>query len=460
MFTRLHKPQLFAGFACVLLAVATLPFASPARATWLPPSQSGYWDRQNYTCTAPCNPNAVGISGTAVTPDGTTLISSEANLARVQFINTSNGSIAGTVTVGSAPQAIVVNTSGTTAYVTNANDRTISVIDISSLTVTATISGLCSVTGGPTNLAITPNDDHLIQTCSNAWSNTGTAFDIVETSTNGVVTTVTPTDPAVRIAIDPSSSFFWTSSKWGTADSATGNLVSRYSIPAGTSLGSIDTGDIGTDGITNIALNGDGTILYVLKDLGAFSAWTNLVTTPTKSWQVAFASTTTRNVGGPSPLVVDNTHDLAYFVTENCCSFWPEIMEIVDLDAGAMQPSYEVSHQWATSAVLSPDGTKLYTSGRRFSDIYTYDVALVPATTTTSTTTTTTTIAPTTTEPATTTTVEEEETSVPSSTNASQVDQELLPPTGGRSSQSALGVMLLVLVGATLIITARRRHEV
>ena len=227
MFNKSRKPQLLSGFACLLLAVATLPFASPAQATWLPPSQSGYWDRQNYTCTSPCNPNAVGISGTAVTPDGTMLISSEANLARVQFINTSNGSIAGTVTVGSAPGPVVVNAAGTTAYVTNANDRTISVIDISSLTVTATISGLCSVTGSTANLAITPNDDHLIQTCSNSWSNTGTAFDIVDTATNAVVTTVTPTDPAVRIAIDPSSNFFWTSSKWGTADATTGNLVTR-----------------------------------------------------------------------------------------------------------------------------------------------------------------------------------------------------------------------------------------
>jgi YVTN family beta-propeller protein len=428
----------------LISAIGVTVFNAPAHATWEAPIQENYWDRQNYACDVlgpGCNTNSVGINGLAVTPDGTTLLSSETNLGRVQFLNAATGAVNGTVTVGSAPQAIVVNSSGTTAYVTNANDRTISVIDIATLSVTNTVAGLCAISGGVSNLSITPNNSYLIQTCTNSWSNTGTAFDIIETATNNIVTSMGVTDPVVRVAIDPSSNFFWGASRWGTADATTGN--------------------------TNIALNGDGSILYVLKDLGAFSAWTNLTTTPTKSWQVAFTSTTTRNVGGPTPLVVDNTNKLAYFVTENCCSFCPEVIEIVDLDDESMLPTMQISHQWAVNAVLSPDGTKLFTAGRRFSDIYTYGVARPTATTTTTTSTTTTTttstttttLAPTTTStPATTTTVEDEESPTTTADQQERATSESLPPTGGRTSQQALPVLLLLAAGLNLIVVARSRQ--
>jgi hypothetical protein len=158
-------------------------------------------------------------------------------------------------------------------------------------------------------------------------------------------------------------------------------------------------------------------------------------------------------------LVVDNTNKLAYFVTENCCSFWPEVIEIVDLDDESMLPTMQISHQWAVNAVLSPDGTKLFTAGRRFSDIYTYGVARPTATTTTTTSTTTTTLAPTTTStPATTTTVEDEESPTTTADQQERATSESLPPTGGRTSQQALPVLLLLAAGLNLIVVARSRQ--
>ncbi|NBO56624.1 MAG: hypothetical protein EBU84_18995 [Actinobacteria bacterium] len=145
-------------------------------------------------------------------------------------------------------------------------------------------------------------------------------------------------------------------------------------------------------------------------------------------------------------------------MTENCCSFWPEVIEIVDLDDESMLPTMQISHQWAVNAVLSPDGTKLFTAGRRFSDIYTYGVAR-PTATTTTTTSTTTTLAPTTTSaPATTTTVEDEESSTTTAVQREEVTSESLPPTGGRTSQQALPVLLLLAAGLGLIVVARSRQ--
>ena len=441
-----------------IAAVSALSLGSSVKATWEPPQQSNLWDRQNYTCygAAPgCNTNAVGISGLAVTPDGLTVLSTEGNLGRVHFLDASTGAVQGTVTVGSAPRDVVVNSSGTTAYVANTNDLTISVIDTSTLTVTSTVAGICSLGGSIQNMAITPNNSYLIVSCSGAWTNAGASFDIIDTTAGTVAVSQATVDPAIRIAVDPSSNFFYGASKWGSADTTIGNNVSMYALPSGALLGSFDTGDVGADGITNIALNGSGTKLYVLKDSGAFSQWENLSTTPTKSWQVAFTSTVTRNVGGPSPLVVDNTNGLAYFVTENCCSFWPEIIEIVDLNAAAMLSTLQIEHQWATSAALSPDGTKLFTAGRRFSNIYTYDVARTPPTTTTSTTSTTTS---TTTTLAPTTTTGDEESTTTTADQQEERTSESLPTTGGRTSNKALPVLILIVAGLSLIVVSRSRQ--
>lgn len=59
----------------------------------------------------------------------------------VSVIDTATMSTRGTVTVGSGPHGVVINTSGTRAWVTNTFDDTVSVIDLDTLLVQATVPG-------------------------------------------------------------------------------------------------------------------------------------------------------------------------------------------------------------------------------------------------------------------------------------------------------------------------------
>lgn len=445
------KPQLLAGIACIMLAVATFPFSAPARATWVAPTPTATWDRMNYSCegAAPgCNPNSVGINGIALSPDGTTLLSTEQSLSRVRFINTTDGSVIATVTVGGAPGPIVINSTGTTAYAVNVNDQTISVIDTATHSVTSTIVGLCS---GIQYFAIDPTNRYLVVTCSGNWTATGTIFDVIEISSLTLIHEVTSASgPAVRLTFDPSGNYFWAVSKWGTADMTVGNIVSKYELPSDNLLGTVDTGDTGTDGITNIGSNADGTVLYVLKDSGAFQAWTDLSTTPQKLWTASLRTTHTRDSFGIDPFAIDNVNHLGYFVTDNCCGYWPQIIEIVDLATGTMLPELSISETNAKSIEVSADGTKFYLSGSRYSTLWKYSYPEIATTTTTSATTTTTsattTLAPTTTADG----------SGHTTTTAGDT-ADTLALTGKGASNNLFAVVTLFAAGAGLILTARRR---
>lgn len=458
MFIRLRKPQLFAGFACLLLAVATLPFVSAALASWSVPQQRVVWDRTDLSLP---NPNNIGIEGTAITSDGLTLLSTEPQQGRVRVSDMTGanaGVISHTINLTGCPRAIVINSSDQYAYAGDRCNNAIWQINLSDWTFTNVVSSVCT-NGGLTNLEISPTDNYVTAACTGFWSNSDTELHIVNLA-GFAKTSVFPaaTEPAVRMAINPAGTIVYTASKWGGS-----SIVSAYSLATGALLHSIDTGDspeAGTGGITNIALNDDGTIIYVVKYNSAIAAWTDLSTAPRMLWRVNLSATVLHTVMlySVSPFVVDNDRELGYFVHGNGGGI-ASGFQVVDLHDGSFLYDVATSETWSGGAVLSSDGSTLVISGARESNLLVWDVGLGsnPHATTT---TTTTTIAPTTTEPATTTTVEEEETSSPSSSNVSNVEQELLPPTGGSSSQSALGVMLLVLVGATLIITARRRHEV
>ncbi len=72
----------------------------------------------------------------------------------VSVIDTGSNTVTATVTVGSLPYGVAVNTAGTLAYVTNYNGANVSVIDTGTNTVTATVNvgsaprGVAVKTGG------------------------------------------------------------------------------------------------------------------------------------------------------------------------------------------------------------------------------------------------------------------------------------------------------------------------
>jgi YVTN family beta-propeller protein len=102
--------------------------------------------------------------------------------------------VVSTTLVGSGPLGVAVSPDGTTAYITNSIANTISVLDIASGTVGATISGASS----PQGIAFTPDGSHAYATVTNGFAQIDTTTQsIVQTISGGFCTT------PVRIVANP-----------------------------------------------------------------------------------------------------------------------------------------------------------------------------------------------------------------------------------------------------------------
>lgn len=92
-----------------------------------------------------------------LTPDEATVLSADQGTREtpgrtVSVIDTGAMSARGTVNTGSGPHGVVIDTSGTTAWVTNSFDNTVSIIDLASLSAVATVP----VGAGPNGISYSP----------------------------------------------------------------------------------------------------------------------------------------------------------------------------------------------------------------------------------------------------------------------------------------------------------------
>ena len=114
----------------------------------------------------------------------------------VSVIDLSTNTVTTTITVGTNPRSVAVNPAGTYAYVGNYNSNNVSVIDLSTNTVTTTIP----VGTGPYAIAINPAGTYAYVT------NYGTAtVSVIDLSTNTVTTTITVGTDPYGIAINRNS---------------------------------------------------------------------------------------------------------------------------------------------------------------------------------------------------------------------------------------------------------------
>jgi YVTN family beta-propeller protein len=111
----------------------------------------------------------------------------------VSVIDTSTNAVIATIPVGFAPYSATITPDGTRAYVANANDNTISVIDTSTNTVIATIP-----VASPHDIDLTPDGTHAYVT--NTTTNT---VSVLNTATNTVITTIPVGNAPHGIAITP-----------------------------------------------------------------------------------------------------------------------------------------------------------------------------------------------------------------------------------------------------------------
>lgn len=112
----------------------------------------------------------------------------------VSVLNTSSNSVTATIPVGPNPVSVAVSPSGSRAYVTNAGSNSVSVIDTSALTVIQNVT----VGGNPVSVAITPDGSQVY--VANARSN---SVSVINTSTNTVSATIPVGFIPLKVAVTP-----------------------------------------------------------------------------------------------------------------------------------------------------------------------------------------------------------------------------------------------------------------
>jgi YVTN family beta-propeller protein len=133
-----------------------------------------------------------GAAAVALSPDGTTAYVANAESNAVSVIDLTTDAVIATIPVGLYPDSLTVTTDGRSVYVANSSGESISAIDTATDTVTATIP----IAGGPSQVANYPGGGSVFVT-------TGDGVSVISTEENVVTGTLTNTPDAIALAISP-----------------------------------------------------------------------------------------------------------------------------------------------------------------------------------------------------------------------------------------------------------------
>ena len=133
-----------------------------------------------------------GAAAVALSPDGTTAYAANAYSNVVSVIDLTTDAVTATIPVGLFPDSITVTPDGRSVYVANSSGESISVIDTATDAVTATIP----IPAGPAQVVNYPDGGSVFAT-------TGDGVSVIDTENNTVTGSWTTANPAVALAISP-----------------------------------------------------------------------------------------------------------------------------------------------------------------------------------------------------------------------------------------------------------------
>jgi YVTN family beta-propeller protein len=165
-----------------------------------------------------------GTVGMAVNPSGTRVYVANINSNTVSVIDTTTNTVTATVEVGAEPFGVAINPAGTRVYVTNHSSGTVSVIDTATNTVTATV-GLYFKLGGT---AVNPSGTKLYVTTE---ANT---VSVIDTVTNTVTASVAVDLSPFNVAVNPSGTRAYVTTKENLCviDTETNTVIARVPVVA------------------------------------------------------------------------------------------------------------------------------------------------------------------------------------------------------------------------------------
>ncbi len=180
--------------------------------------------------------------GAAVHPDGSTAYIATSN--GVSVIDTSSHTVVTTIGVGGGAFGTAVHPDGSKVYVTHLVDE-VSVIDTATNTVVDTVA----VGSVPFGVAVHPDGSKVF--AANTGENT---ISVIDTATNALTDTVTVGNAPWDIAVHPDGSTVYVSN----------NASSTVSVIDAATNSVVDTISFAPEATQGVAVNADGTRLYVV----------------------------------------------------------------------------------------------------------------------------------------------------------------------------------------------------
>lgn len=275
-----------------------------------------------------------GNLGLATNPNGGYLYVTD-TAGPIYIVDAQTNTVVGTITAGVGPRFAAVSPNGNHLYVTNFEDSTVSVIDTSTNTVTATIE-VSDLSSNSSPLAISADGAQLYVVNENG------TVSVINTATN----TVTGSIPFSNsywpgaVAATPEGLLYITNYTYGVTavtviDTATGNINPSISV-----------GTTPYDNPYGVAASPDGHTLYATVPNSK-----NIVVIDTATKAV----TTTINSGRALSLATSPDGTVLYAVKYDAAQ-----VAVIDTATNTVITTISLSDKMPTNIAISPDGNHIY----------------------------------------------------------------------------------------------------
>lgn len=253
----------------------------------------------------------------------------------VTVVDTANDAVLGPpISVGNSPIGAVVNPTGTKVYITNSGDSTVSVIDATSNTVTATIS----VGPAPLGIAINPAGTRVYVGNNGGGINPNNTVSVIDTASNTVIATITVGFSPSGLAVNPAGTRLYVAntpeSTLSVIDTSNNSVITTVSLN-------------GSNAASGVVVNPSGTRVYVA------APDANLVHVLDTTTNTVIAEVSVPGKAAGIALTPDGTRLYA------ALSFNADTVAVVDTSTNSLMTTIPVSGD-AGSVAVTPDGTRAY----------------------------------------------------------------------------------------------------
>jgi YVTN family beta-propeller protein len=258
----------------------------------------------------------------------------------VSVIDVSTNTVSATIPVGKQPSGIAFSPDGSRVYVMNTGENTISIINTATNTVTTSIALDGRPRVGPELIAITPDGKRLYVTLER-----GSVL-AIDTATNAVVATIpVPTPAAVAITPDGSRAYVQTVLTAGVfvIDIPSNRVIAHIAVPSNFSAG--------------ISAAPDGGRVYVSGGV----KHPDVFVIDTKSNTVV---ATVPYPGGPQGIVFSPDGRKAYVANE-----LTNAIGIIDIGTNTVESGAIAAGNDPTLVALTPDGKSLYVTNFQWGNV-------------------------------------------------------------------------------------------